>query len=80
MFVIAPAVRYNISSGHYFYLVIKNTADTNAALIITADKNDTPSPIFPGYKKMARLAPGETCNFYYTPNPKDDLFEIQFEL
>jgi hypothetical protein len=47
-----------------------------SSLIITADKNDIPSPIFPGEIKLARLAPGETTNFYYTPNPNDNLFEI----
>lgn len=80
MFVIAPAVRYQIQSGHYFYLLFKNTADINSSFIINADKNDIPSAILPGIRKMARLAPGETTNFYYTPDPKDDLFEIQFEL
>lgn len=80
MFVIAPSVRYNLTQGHYFYLIIKNTADNNASLILTADKNDIPSPILPGIRKMARLAPGEIVNFYHTPNPKDKLFELQFEL
>lgn len=80
MFVIAPSFKYKITTPHYFFLYFKNSADINASLIITADKNDIPSPIFPGEKKLARLAPGETTNFYYTPNPKDNLFEVQFEL
>lgn len=80
MFVIAPAFRYSINEGHYFYLIVKNTSDINASLILTAEKNDIPSPILPGIRKMARLAPGETANFYYTPNPKEKVFEIQFEL
>ena len=80
MFVIAPAVRYHIQTGHYYYLLFKNTGDINASFIINADKNDIPTAIMPGMRKMARLAAGETTNYYYTPDPKDNLFEIQFEL
>lgn len=45
-------------------------------MIINADKNDIASPILPGIRKMSRLAPGETSNYYYTPDPSDKLFEI----
>jgi len=76
MFVIAPSFKYKIEEAHYFYLYFVNSSDLVSSLILTADKNDIPSPIFPGEIKLARLAPGETTNFYYTPNPNDNLFEI----
>lgn len=59
---------------------MKNTADTDASMVLTVDKNDLPSVIFPGIKRIVRLAPGETTDLYHTPNPKDELFEVQFEL
>lgn len=80
MFVIAPAVKYQIQTGHYYYMVFKNTGDINSSMILNLDKNDIPSPIMPGIRKMARLAPGETVNYYHTPDPGNNLFELQFEL
>ena len=71
LIVIAPTIKYQIDKGHEYYMMIQNSGDIPASLVLTADKNDVPSPIFPGIRKMARLAPGENTNFYYTPNPRD---------
>ena len=48
--------------------------------MLNLDKNDKDSSIQPGLTRFARLAPGETKNFTYTPQANENLFEIQFEL
>ena len=41
--------------------------DQPTSLMLNLDKNDKDSPIQPGITRFARLAPGETKNFSYTP-------------
>lgn len=57
-------------------MMIKNTTDKTASMLLTLDKNNVNTPIMPGIRKMARLAPGETKNFFYKPNPKENKFEV----
>ena len=78
---IAPLTKkYNITTGHMYYMRIKNTADKKASMVIHLDKNDVPSTINPGVMRFFRLGAGETKDFVYTPTLTENKFEVELEL